>query len=42
VQVSVQGDGVYYATQIPVSSPSGVIDVEQRVNYIRGLVAALS
>ncbi len=39
--VSVQGDGAYYATQIPISSPEQVADVDGRVNYIRGLVAAL-
>ena len=41
VQVSVQGEGLYHATQIPVSSPTAVVDIDQRVNYIRGLVAAL-
>jgi hypothetical protein len=39
--VSVQGEGTYYSTQIPIASPVGVADVEQRVGYIRGLVAAL-
>ena len=39
--VSVQGEGTYHATQIPVSSPAAVADVEGRVSYIRGLVAAL-
>jgi hypothetical protein len=40
VQVTVQGPNFYYATQIPVSSPAQIADVEQRVNYIRGLVLA--
>jgi len=39
--ISVQGEGTYYATQVPVSAPEAVVDVEGRVNYIRGLVAAL-
>lgn len=41
MSVSVQGEGTYYSTQIPIGSPAGVADVEQRVGYIRGLVAAL-
>lgn len=41
VTVSVQGEGVYHATQIPVSDPAQIADVESRVGYIRGLVAAL-
>ncbi|MBF6331266.1 hypothetical protein [Nocardia transvalensis] len=41
VQVSVQAQGFYYATQVPVGTPAQVFDTEQRVNYIRGLVAAL-
>ena len=41
VQVSVQGHGVFHATQVPVSSPAQVMDIEQRVNYCRSLVAAL-
>ncbi len=40
VQVTVQGPGVVHSTQIPVSSPAQVLDIEQRVNYIRGLVAS--
>jgi hypothetical protein len=39
IQVSVQGDGLYHATQIPISSPQAAADVYNRVNYIRGLVA---
>jgi hypothetical protein len=39
--VSVQGQGTYYATQIPVSTQLQVTDIESRVGYIRGLVAAL-
>jgi hypothetical protein len=41
VQVSVQGPGLYHAVQIPASSPRTAIDLEQRVNYVRALVAAL-
>jgi hypothetical protein len=41
VQVSVQGPGLFHATQVPVSSPAHVLDIEQRVNYCRSLVAAL-
>jgi hypothetical protein len=41
MQVSGQGPGVYYASQVPISLPAQVADVESRVNYIRGLVAAL-
>ena len=41
VTVSVQGRGMYHATQIPVSTPLQVGDIESRVGYIRGLVAAL-
>ncbi len=41
VQVSVQGDGLYHAVQIPVSSPLAVGQIEQQVNYVRSLVAAL-
>ncbi len=40
VQVTVQGPGVFHSTQLPVSSPAQVLDIEQRVNYIRGLVAS--
>jgi hypothetical protein len=39
--VSVQGGGTYHASQIAISAPEQVADVEGRVNYIRGLVAAL-
>ena len=41
IQVSVQSPEVFYATQVPISSPQQVGDVEQRVNYARGLVRAL-
>jgi len=41
VQVSVQGPSLYYATHIPARDPNTVVDVEQRVNYTRSLVAAL-
>jgi hypothetical protein len=41
MQVSVQSAEVFYATQIPISDPHQVLDVEQRVNYARGLARAL-
>jgi hypothetical protein len=41
IQVSVQGPGLYHMAQIPVFQALQVMDVEQRVGYIRGLVAAL-
>jgi hypothetical protein len=41
VQVSVQGDGLYHAVQIPVSAPFAVGQIEQQVNYARSLAAAL-
>lgn len=41
MQVSVQGPGLYHATQVPVSSDLQIRDVEARVSYIRSLVAAL-
>ena len=41
MQVSVQGQGLYYATQVPVGSEMQMRDVESRVNYIRTLVATL-
>lgn len=41
VTVSVQGQGTYHATQIPVSTQTQITDIESRVGYIRGLVAAL-
>jgi hypothetical protein len=41
VQVSVQGDGLYHAVQIPVSSPVAVVQIEQQVSYVRSLVAVL-
>ncbi len=41
VQVSVQGEGTYHVTQVPVSHWNGINQVEQRVHYIRGLVAQL-
>jgi len=40
VQVSVQADGFFHATQIPIASRVQVADVENRVNYIRSLVAS--
>ena len=41
VQVSVQGQGAFHATQIPVSNRMQVGDIHQRVNHVRSLVAAL-
>ena len=41
VQVTVQGQGTFHATQIPASNRLQVGDVHQRVNYVRSLVAAL-
>ena len=41
VTVSVQGEGTYHSTQVPVSAPEVVSDIESRVGYIRGLVASL-
>ncbi|MCB1250096.1 MAG: hypothetical protein KDB36_11845 [Acidimicrobiales bacterium] len=40
MQVAVQADGFYHATQIPVGNVAAVADVENRVNYIRSLVAS--
>ncbi|MEZ5135602.1 MAG: hypothetical protein R2699_11270 [Acidimicrobiales bacterium] len=40
MQVVVQADGFYHATQIPVGNVAAVADVENRVNYIRSLVAS--
>ncbi|GAA5092023.1 hypothetical protein [Nocardia iowensis] len=33
--------GYYYATQVKITNRTQIVDTEQRVNYIRGLVAAL-
>lgn len=41
VQVSVRGEGLFYATQVPVTNPEQITDIEQRVNCIRCLVTAL-
>jgi hypothetical protein len=41
LQVSVQRPGFFHATAIPVSSPAQIAEIENRVNYIRGLVAQL-
>lgn len=41
VQVSVQGPGLFYVSQMPVSNPLQIGEIEQRVNFIRGLVAQL-
>lgn len=42
VSVSVQGPGLLHVTQIPVSNPLQIADTENRVNYIRSLVAGLT
>jgi len=39
VQVSVQGDGFYHATQISVSHVTQIPQIEAQVNYVRTLVA---
>lgn len=39
VQVTVQADGRYHATQLPVSSPVLVRQINQQVNYARSLAA---
>ncbi len=41
MQVSLQGPGLYHMTQVPVSHPGQIVDVEHRVGYIRSLIAAL-
>lgn len=38
--VSVQGDGFFHATQVPVTYPAQIADIEGRVNYCRALAAA--
>lgn len=40
VTVSVQGEGFYHATQLPVSYPAQIADIEGRVGYCRALTAA--
>jgi hypothetical protein len=39
IQVTVQRDGFYHATQVPISMAAQVADVEARVNYIRFLAS---
>jgi len=41
MQVSVQGPGLYHMTQIPISHPGQIVEVEHRVGYIRSLIAGL-
>jgi hypothetical protein len=41
VVVSVQGPGLYHTMQIPYQGPYTLADVNDRVNYIRQLVANL-
>lgn len=40
VEVAVQGDGFYHASQISVSHPAQVADIRRWVDYARGLAAA--
>jgi hypothetical protein len=40
VQVTVQGDGFYHATQVPVSSWAAITDTHRRVDHARSLAAA--
>jgi hypothetical protein len=40
VQVTVQGDGFYHATQVPVSSWAAITDTHRRVEYARSFAAA--
>ena len=39
VQVTVQADGKYHSTQLPVNSPVLVRQINQQVNYARSLAA---
>jgi len=41
MQVSVQGPGLYHMTQLPVSQVGHIVEIEQRVGYIRSVVAGL-
>ena len=40
VQVTVQGNGFYHSTLIPVTGPHSVMNAHQAVNYARSLAAA--
>lgn len=40
VQISVQGENFYHATQLPVSSPRQVAQYADMVNYARSVTAA--
>lgn len=42
VQITVQGRGVMHVTQIPVTSPMVVMDLNSRVNYARSLAFGAS
>jgi len=42
MQVTVQSDDFFYSTHVPVSDPAQIVDIEQRVNYARGLVRSLA
>jgi hypothetical protein len=39
-QVTVQGNGFYHSTMVPVWDPQSVMSVQQQVNYARSLAAA--
>ena len=41
VQITARGAGVVHTTQVPVASQLAINDVENRLNYIRGLVSQL-
>ena len=40
VVVSVQADGFFHATQVPVSYPTQIAEIDGRVNYARALAAS--
>lgn len=40
VEVAVQGDGFYHASQLPVNNPAQVAEIRRWVDYARGLAAA--
>ncbi|WP_116244692.1 hypothetical protein [Nocardiopsis sp. FIRDI 009] len=39
VQVTVQGHGTYHATHVPAVSPATAHQINEQVNYVRGLAA---
>lgn len=40
IQVTVHGEGFQYATMIPATSPSTLVQVTQQVNWARSIAAA--